>query len=97
MSDATQLQVVFGMVSTALLPILVSWLKRCEWDSRWKSALSLFVALVLGACSAALAGKWNSKDVLTTVTTVYTLSSAAYTLWFKNLDFNKWLERQEPV
>lgn len=97
LSTATQLQGLFIFASGIVSPMVVSWLKHCDWDSRWKSALSLLVALVLGACSAALAGKFNSGDVLATFTAVYTLASGFYALYFKGAEFNKWLEKQEPV
>ena len=98
MSNGTQLQVLFGMVSALLLPIIVSYLKNCAWSDTLKSVLSISVALAFG-----VAGVWIAKgsisfvDVSESVTAIYTASSLIYTVWFKTLPFNTWLEKQKVL
>ncbi len=97
MNNTTELQVLFGVLSVSVLPVIVSFLKRCEWKDWIKSLLSFVVAIALGMATVYISGAFNLKNVTGTVTAIYTASHLLYTVWFKRLDFNKWLESKEPI
>ena len=84
-------------VFSILMPLLISWLKRCDWPQEQKVLLTLAVCLVGGAVTAWADGSLDLSSTVVAFTAIFTGSQAFYKLWFEKTELNERLEQEQPL
>jgi hypothetical protein len=73
------------------MPIIVSFIKRPDWDPRLSFGLSLLVSILVGAGTAFVSGSLLLKPetALVDIIAAFTASQVVYKSWFEYTGANK--------
>ena len=91
-------QIVYGILASALVPLIVGWLSRSTWPGWARFALACVVSVLMAALSQYAAGALSTGSFVVAIAGVFTVSQTFFGTWFKGLGLERWLnpEMQAP-
>ena len=88
-SFAAQYEVIVGV----LLPLVIAFFIREEWDQRLKIGISFVIVLAVSLGHAFYAGMWNIADIGRSILTVLVLTVSTYKGFWLGTGATDWIEK----
>lgn len=76
-----------------IMPLIVSWLKDCDWPDWAKVLLSLGIAVLGGALTSLVEGTLDLRSMTNASAVIFTCATVFYKTWFAQTMLNSQLEQ----
>src|SRR5262245_23346299 len=89
-------EMLVGLLSTAIVPFVVSYLKQVHWTDAMKWGLAAGISVLAGVLTVYAGGELDQPiSIVRAATLIFTASSGFYHMAFKKLGFERMLNPEQ--